>query len=430
MLDVAIDVLGPVQVRVDGATVEVAARKQRVVLALLAVHGDAGVATDRLIEEVWEADPPEGGRATLQAYISTLRRLLPRDAVETTASGYRLAPGCSVDLHRFRAAVSTGKDEQALVLWRGEFAEDLRPHSVLDAYGVTMAEEQLTHELEVLARLVDSAPTASVGRLYELMEAQPFDDRPVELLMTALARSGRPVEAVRAYQAHRDRLLDDVGMEPGQGIVELERRIVGGDSQLAAPSGPTAVTASVDAASEFSRPAPPDNLYIAATDLVASVREAVASHRLVTLVGPGGSGKTRLVLELTADEAMSEGWAMVDLAELADGEPERVQASVLDVAERLSRLAGTDGLAGAAPLLVVDNAEVDVDVARGALAIALADYPSIRVLCLTRLRLGAFDEHVVWMDSLGCEGAAAASPAASLLSARIEALGGVSGELD
>jgi len=404
---VEVDVLGPVRARVGGAAVELPARQQRVVLALLALYGPGGASTDRLIEDVWVGDAPSGARTTLQTYVSTLRRLLDPGVIETTSTGYRLGASCDVDLLRYRERVARSDLDGAVELWRDEPAADVRPHSCLDALAVLVADEHQAVLLGVLESQVDSRPGAAVARLQALVEEMPYDDRPVALLMRALARSGRAVEAIRAYQTHRTTLIDETGIEPGTELAALEQDILDGAAAWT-PSRSTAVVAA-------DLPRPPDNLYVSDNELAERLDDALAAHRLVSLVGPGGAGKTRLALEMLSQRPAGT-WAHLDLGEEVDlggG----IAASLALAAERIVSDAD-DGL------VFVDNVEVDVDAAREAVTAFLDAHESIDVLCGSRVRLGTSAERVVRVEPLDCTTVVGATRASQLLLDRVIAAGG------
>jgi len=409
--DVEVRILGPVQASVDGEPVALPARQQRLVLALLALHGSNGVSTDRLIEDVWDGDSPSGARTTLQTYVSTLRRLLGPAVIETTSTGYRLGAECDLDLERYRHHVEQGDYDAALELWRDEPAADVRPHSVLDALVVAVCEENQAVRLGALDRMLARSPSAAVVPLQALVADMPYDDRPVALLMRALARSGRAVEAVRAYQDHRATLIDETGIEPGPELARLEQEILDGAAGGGSESAPILVA---------DLPRPPDNLYVSDDELASVLEDALEAHRLVSLVGPGGAGKTRLALE-TLSKRLPGTWVHVDLAEEVDLGGRGVAGALASAAERLT--------SGDEPCLVfLDNVEVDVDTARAVVTSFLDAQDSIDVLCGSRVRLGTFAERVVRVEPLDCATELGATRASQLLLDRVRAAGGAASD--
>jgi DNA-binding SARP family transcriptional activator/ABC-type transport system substrate-binding protein len=246
-------VLGPFEVAGEGSEVlPVRAAKERALLLLLILHANEVVSAERLIDELWGERPPESAANVLQTYVSRLRRLLepgtrPRESelIVTRAPGYllRLAPG-QLDLHRFETLVAEARSSadpaaalarlrEALALWRGpplpEFAfEGFAQAEIarLEELRLTALEERIELELE-LAQNGDL-----VGELEALVAAHPLRERLRGQLMLALYRSGRQAEALDAYQRTRRTLVDELGIEPGQALQQLEAQILNQDRAL------------------------------------------------------------------------------------------------------------------------------------------------------------------------------------------------------
>ena len=236
----SLSVLGPLEVRRGDAPVRLGSRQQRRLLAILAVHANDVVSSDQLIDTLWGAVPPASAAHTLQTLVSRLRTALGRDRIETEPLGYRLRiePG-EIDSLRFEESVQTGLGlvdrpgeaalvfESGLTLWRGhayaDFAED----------DFALAEAARLHELRVCAVeeraavLVDSGrPAEVIAALETEIVAEPYRERLRVVLMTALARAGRPVEALRAFEAFRQQLADEVGVVPSATLQALNDDIV------------------------------------------------------------------------------------------------------------------------------------------------------------------------------------------------------------
>jgi predicted ATPase/DNA-binding SARP family transcriptional activator len=229
--------LGPLEARAGGRALELGGQKQRAVLALLLLEANRVVSRERLIEALWEDAPPETARKALQVYVSQLRKLLGRDRLVTRPPGYLLSlEDDELDLTRFVKLCESGRQEDALALWRGP------PLAELAEYGFAKAEAARLEELrsacveERLEHDLNAGKAAQlVGELEALVREQPLRERPRELLMLALYRCGRQAEALAAYQDARRVLVDDLGIEPGQRLREMHQRILNQDPDLELP---------------------------------------------------------------------------------------------------------------------------------------------------------------------------------------------------
>ncbi len=246
-------VLGPLEVAGEGSeVVPVRAAKERALLLLLLLHANEVVSAERLIDELWGERPPESAANVLQTYVSHLRRLLepgtrPREngLIVTRSPGYllRLAPG-QLDLNRFETLVAEARSSadpaaalaklrEALALWRGpplhEFAfEEFARAEIarLEELRLTAWEERIELELA----LVQNGDL--VGELEALVAEHPLRERLRGQLMLALYRSGRQAEALDAYQRTRRTLVDELGIEPGQALQQLQAQILNQDPAL------------------------------------------------------------------------------------------------------------------------------------------------------------------------------------------------------
>ena len=231
-----------------GAELPLGGSRQRVLLAVLLVHRRERVSTDQLIDALWGDSPPPTANKTIQVYVSRLRKALGDGVLETRDHGYRLAADAlDVDADRFetlaregRAALDTGDARraatrltEALALWRGpplgEFAYEpfaRREISRLEAERVAAIEGRLGAELQL------GRGRQLVPELEQLVDEHPLRERLVSALMLALYRAGRQADALAAYRAARRRLVDELGLEPGVELRELERRILDHDPSL------------------------------------------------------------------------------------------------------------------------------------------------------------------------------------------------------
>ncbi|MFC7743909.1 BTAD domain-containing putative transcriptional regulator [Nocardiopsis composta] len=251
-------VLGPLEVRTDaGAEVAVPGAKVRTLLAALLVAEGGPVSADRLLEEVWEGDPPSRGAAALQTAVSRLRRALDaaepgaRALVESGPSGYRLrVPREAVDAGRFaglldRARTAPGPGEavelldEALGLWRGPALSD-HADAAFAAPAAARLEEQRAAALEQRAEaLLAAGEHASlVGELGELVSRHPLRERLRAAHMRALYQAGRQAEALESFRAFRALLAEEIGVDPGPELERLHTAILTGDAPRPAPADP------------------------------------------------------------------------------------------------------------------------------------------------------------------------------------------------
>jgi DNA-binding SARP family transcriptional activator len=310
-------ILGPVQVLREGQAIEPGSPKLRALLVNLVLHHGQVVSRDRLIEDLWAGSPPSTGLGVLQNYISQLRKTLGAGVVVTRGPGYALdVEPAAIDSVRFetlveegRAALGTGDParaagavRRALGLWRGPALADVTGEPFAQAETSRLQElRAVAIELQLEADIAGRRPREAVARLEAAVADHPFRERLWWLLMLALYRSGRQADALRAYQRVRTVLVDELGVEPGPELRELEAAILaqGPDVALLVPErvrrGP----------SQRSR---------GRTSLLGRAEEwsAIAAHLdsaggsttgLLLLVGEPGIGKTRL---------LEEAWARAD----------------------------------------------------------------------------------------------------------------------
>ena len=236
----ALCVLGPLEVVRDGERARLGSGQQRRVLAVLLVHANEVVSSDRLVDVLWGDEPPPSATHALQALVSRLRGTLGDDRVETRAPGYRLRVGSSeVDALRFEELVRVGLGsadqaevalrafDEALGLWRGSPYAEFASEEFAAAEVARLVELRARAIEERSAALLElSRPEEVIGELEVEIAAEPFRERLQALLMLALARAGRPVESLRAYDNFRRFLADEVGVVPSPGLQELNDDIV------------------------------------------------------------------------------------------------------------------------------------------------------------------------------------------------------------
>ena len=404
-------ILGPLEVDDGAGPVQIPGAKERALLADLLVHAGQVVSADRLIDDLWGDQPPRNPTNTLQGRVSALRRALGPAAggvLVTRPPGYLLEPDhAQVDAARFDRLVAEARRsaaqgspgaarllEEALALWRGPALAEFADQPWAGAEAARLEELRLAAvELRAEVGLAAGRHGELVGELEALVAAHPHRERLRGWLMLALYRSGRQADALRVYQETRAVLAEELGIDPSPELQHLHRGILTQDPSLDA-------TAAVPPAP------PPRNLPERLTSFVGrdlelrEVGRLVEQHRLVTITGPGGAGKTSLAVELARQlpNRWRDGVWLVELAGLRDPGllPEAVIAAL-----GLGEEPGAAGGPRAAPaellaafvrdkslLLVLDNCE-HLAVACAELAERLLrGAPGLRVLATSREVLG------------------------------------------
>ncbi|MFI5912397.1 BTAD domain-containing putative transcriptional regulator [Dactylosporangium sp. NPDC051541] len=412
-----IGLLGALEVRAgDGSAVEVGGARLRVLVTLLALEPGRVVSAARLVDGVWGDNPPGGAGNALQSLVSRLRRVLPDGVVQGRAGGYLLDIGReSVDHLRFEDLVTLGRAagdataaaalfREAEGLWRGAALADAgdalfaRPwRARLDELRLAATEDRLEAELRIGERVV--------AELEALVAAHPLRERLVGLLMRALADGGRAAEALAAFERCRVRLAEELGADPSAGLIAVHLQILRGEAEVGRPE-PAAGNLRAALTSFVGRDAD-----------VGAVRRLVGSNRLVTLVGTGGAGKTRLSVE-TGRAGLAEHPDGVWLVELAPvtGPADVIQAvwgalglrdpagkpgpgRRFDAEDSPRRLAAA--LAQRRMLLILDNCEHVIAAAAALAERLLGDSPHLRVLATSREPLGITGEVLFPVEPLG-----------------------------
>ncbi|WP_330306136.1 MULTISPECIES: BTAD domain-containing putative transcriptional regulator [unclassified Streptomyces] len=419
---VRVELLGPIQVYADDATpVEVGGVRLRMLLARLALEEGRTVPVDSLVDGLWGEEPPADGANALQALVSRLRRALRGSAaVESASGGYRLSVRAEdVDVHRFEDLTARGRRElaagrageaasllaTALGLWRGAALADVLDAPFagpvatrLDDLRTAAAEDRCDAELRL----------GRYGEVLADLEAagaeRPLSERVAGLRMRALSAAGRQSDALAVYEAIRERLGDELGVDPSAGLREIHLALLRGELETpaeraeAAPSRlPARLTSFVGRDSELTR-----------------LAGQLAHSRLVTIVGPGGAGKTRLSFEAaTRDRAHARGrvWfvplagvsAPDQLADAVLGALSSTDGRLYDAgqgqrATPVERMAGLFGSGDA--LLLLDNCEHLVEAAAELTAELLDELPELRILATSREALAITGESLCHLGPL------------------------------
>jgi predicted ATPase/DNA-binding SARP family transcriptional activator len=392
-----------------GGVVGLPAQKHRRLLAALALADGATCSPDSLVDALWGESPPASAPKLVQLYVSQLRKALPSGiAIVTRPTGYALdLAAASLDAERFERLVdeaghalaeddcglAASLAEQALALWRGPAYAD-----VVDE-GFARREVERLDELRLVARetrldaqLRLGRHDEALGEILALADEHPLREREQALAMLALYRSGRQVDALERFAALRHRLDEELGLEPGPRLRDLQRRILQQDALLDAPGERVDGSVSI--------PEPP-NALIGRDHELEALCAALRGRdvRLLVLTGAGGSGKTRLALEAARRVASSfaNGVALVELAPLRDPDlivPAIGQAVGLgDMPDEQSLDALAVELRPRELLLVLDNAE-HLRAGTAAFAELLARAPRLTLLVTSRAVLHLSGEQV------------------------------------
>ncbi len=381
-----------------------------------------------LVDAVWGDRLPAHPQAALHTQLSRVRALLgpAADGLRLDTLGYALAlERATVDAWDFEdivgAVPSDGRSIStltgALSLWDGRAFSDAQGHPAVQP-AATHLEELRKRTIEDLARshAAAGAPEVALSVIDPLLAEDPYRDGARAIELRALAATGRTVEALARYQDHRKRLAEELGIDPSPLLQRVEHEILS-----VTPPRETG-----GSRAHGTPPALPVTSFIGRERELQSVRELLRCARVVTIVGPAGSGKTRLALH-AAHEAHAdyrEGVWWCDLAPASPGEVATVVATRLGVQERsgeseVDRLASF--LGDRRVLLVLDNCEHVVADARELVDTVVRRGPALHVLATSTQPLGVDGEHQLRLGPLSLSGGADASHAVELFLDRARA---------
>lgn len=400
---VRVEVLGPLRLLVGGDLVDVPGPKRRAVLALLALAEGRTVTVDRLVDALWPSEIPASGRQALHNHVSRLRGHLGPGAglLETRHDGYRLALGAdALDAVRARELLGAARTaverdparsyallREAYGLWRGPVLADLT--DIVPVATAVEEYEQLRREVTdaLIAAAVAAGPAEQVvGLAATSAAAEPLREPGVLLHMHALAATGQAPEALRIGREYRRRLVDETGLDPSAALDALERDIVVGAGPAPGGSEPPGV--------RHRPPSGPATPLIGRESQVAALHGLLAAERLVTVVGPGGVGKTRVALEIARQSGPA---TVLPLAPVTDSAaiPHALAAALnlrVDQGDVLSACVAV--LSDRGGLLVIDNCEHLLDGVRDTVDVILSACPRLCVLATSREPLGLAAEHI------------------------------------
>ena len=401
--------LGSFEVRTDdGVLADVPGARLRGLLIALALEPGHVVPKATLVDWIWGERPPSGAANALQRLVSRLRKALPEGLVEGQPDGYRLTvEPDAVDAVRFERLVGQARNDEyprrvrllreALALWRGAAMQGvgLQDSAAFDAAVTRLEGLRLTAmEDRFDAEVSLGHGDGLVAELTDLVAAHPVRERLVAALMRALVAAGRDTEALLVYQRTREALADALGVDPSPELSALHVALLRGELGRREENRKTNLRGELTS-------------FVGRDADVAVVRELIAEHRLTTLVGPGGSGKTRLATETarTLLGDLPDGAWLVELAAIgADGD---VAQSTLD------GLGLRDALLGGAPnaelmdrliaavrereaLLILDNCEHVIESAAVFAGRVLGECRRLRILATSREPLSITGE-ALWL---------------------------------
>ncbi|MGW3149116.1 AfsR/SARP family transcriptional regulator [Streptomyces sp. NPDC001177] len=425
-------ILGTTQaLRPDGTAVSVGGARLRALLTVLALRPGRTVPVGLLVDEVWHGDPPADAAGALQALVGRLRRALGAETVASAEGGYRLAAvPDDVDLHRFERltgdglraladgdpAKAAGALDDALALWHDPALADLPDRTAEAARWEARRLDAL--RARHTAALALGEAEHSLPELTALCDTHPLDESLQSLRLRALRDAGRAAEALAAYEDVRQLLADRLGSDPGPELRALHAELLdlsAGSRELPGAAGAD-LSAGGRGADAPVEGRPSGNLPARLTSFVGresdieAIRGDLAAARLVTLLGPGGAGKTRLSQEAaeTVRHATRDGVWLAELAPVDD--PAAVPAAVLTAIgarETVLHGAGAESMRAAVAdrhddpverlvehcgrrrmLIILDNCEHVVDAAARLVERLLERCPELTVLATSREPLG------------------------------------------
>lgn len=418
-------ILGPLEVEARGHTLPLGGPKQRALLGLLLTQANRVISIDHLSYGLWGDSPPDGGAATIQVHVSQLRKLLepgrsqgtPYQILASKPPGYflRVEPE-QLDLYRFEllrdkasAELASGDAEaaattfrQALAEWRGPALADFAS----EPWALGEAERMNEMRIQALEQRIDADLALGrhadlVGELEALVRNYPLRERMCGQLMLALYRSGRQAEASAAFQLIRQLLVDELGMEPGPDLQKLLKQILNQDPQLSVPPPTHRATPPLQG-----RLPSPLTRFVGREIELDELRRLLLDSRLVSVLGIGGVGKTRLAIEVAGRLAHEyrDGVRYVDLASLTNADllPQAV-LSALGLRDQTSEdvvLVIVNHLASRQILLILDNCEHLAEASARLVETVLMLCQQVRVLATTRETLGVQGESVYRLAGL------------------------------
>ena len=370
-------------------------------LARLLVQPNQVVPAERIIDALWNDMPPASAANLVHGYVARLRRVLGADRIDTALGGYRLRAD-DLDERSFSALAGAGRPVEALALWRGNAFEGYAAEPWAQAVAAGLDDRRLVALEDAYELNLITGPSV-VGDLESLVAEHPYRERLWASLVRALYAAGRQADALGAYRRARNALVDDLGIEPGLALRDAERSVLSQDESL---------VVRMPALPKARLPADTTGL-IGREDDVGRVLRAMTSSRIVTVVGPGGSGKTRLVIEAARRQVEQRAGAIwfVDLVVIAAlDDPTRALVDAL----RLRQAPGVAPLDAAlayleerSALIVLDNCEHVLEAAADLALRITRGCPGVDVLATSREPLALPGESIIPIRGLPVDSAVA-----------------------
>ncbi|MEO6651761.1 MAG: BTAD domain-containing putative transcriptional regulator [Ilumatobacteraceae bacterium] len=406
---VELRIVGGVAVVADGVRRPLGGPKSELLLAVLIAHAGQPVSCDRLVDALWPHDPPKSAVATIQSLVSRLRSVLdPGFRIDLETAGYHLVTlGGEVDMIRFERLVGESPATQfdrggealgsAVAAWHGPAFGIFADHPELRSTAVRVEELRLVAtDRWMEARLATDDAAQMVGELESLVVLHPLRETYWRLLMVALYRCGRQADALRRAAEFRSALQDETGLSPSAVLVDLEAQILDDDPRLAAAPQVGAGRRGNRTAQQLFGPTE----FIGRDMVVSDLASALIDQPVITIVGPGGVGKTRLAtwLAATVSARFDHGVTVVELASQRDLDgTARVIARALDIQPyQLQTIESTieEHLTSTKMLLVLDNCEHLIDAVAPLVDRLRSSCPELRILATSREPLGLAGEYV------------------------------------
>ncbi len=404
--------LGPVGAMDGDRPVQLGSLRHRAVFGVLLSRVGHPVPIDVITTEIWGDDADNRAVASLYTHISNLRGAIGKDRIVSDPGGYELKLDESdvVDFDSFERALAEahrleGLDpsatvealERGLGLWRGRPFEGLEDIPMLAAEITRLDELRATAEADRFEAILQSGGAPLVADLEELCGRRPLDERSWELLMRTLYRAGRHAEALRTFTKVRDLFGEELGIEPSPALAHLEEQVLLHDPALAVTEAE-----------------PPANLplyltsFIGRKDEMRRLMDALGTSRLVTILGPGGAGKTRLAAEIATAlrGRFPDGVWLVDFAQITD--PSRIGPTIGETIGLAGGLGETvdevaQSFRGRRSLLVLDNCEHVVEGLRDVVDGLLRNAPGLVILATSRRPLNIAGEQQFLLEGLATE---------------------------
>jgi predicted ATPase/DNA-binding SARP family transcriptional activator len=388
-------------------------------LTVLIVNYPNVVSIDRIIDDLWHDDIPATAQGTVYSYVSRLRSALGSEAIAKEGDGYRLVlPSGALDVVRFEATLERASQHRrngeldeaiaeyasAIELWRGDPFGDLAYEPFLAPERTRLSElHAAAVEGLVIARVdIDATAPDLIAEIESAIAAFPLRENLWEALMRALYRQGRQADALRAYRRATRTLGEELGIEPGPELAALEQQILlqhpGLDERLDQEDRRTGSGIATNLRETTGS-------FVGRNEQRTSLVAALDSHRVVTLVGPGGVGKTRLAVEVCWEVAAGKPggiWDIDLLPETGAGRITSLLSEVLGIPPQ-SGVDPVDAIArrleGTPALILIDNCEHLVEVGP-TIDELISAVPDVSVIATSQQPTGAAGEHVIEIPTL------------------------------